>query len=113
MGQGLGRVRCGGTDRLKRNVFAVNQAVGGSERSVGDTREASPQRLKHPFDFCNALSDCYQTLRRIDVTLRLATKMPFDFCGNKFFVHLIELPAQNFREVFSLGTFRGWRESCV
>jgi len=79
---------------------------------VGDTREPSPQCLQHPFEFRNALPGCYQTLRRLAFTLRLATKMPFNFSCDELLVHLGEFTAQNFREAFSLGTFRGWRQSC-
>jgi hypothetical protein len=79
---------------------------------VGDTGESGAECLEHSFDFRNSLSDYYETLGRIDVTFRLATEMPFNFCSNELLVQLGEFTAQDFREAFGLGTFRGWCQGC-
>jgi hypothetical protein len=84
----------------------------GWECSVGDTGESGAECLEHSFDFRNSLSDYYQPLGRIDVTFRLATEMPFNFYGNELLVQLGEFTAQDFREAFSLGTFRGLCHGC-
>jgi hypothetical protein len=72
---------------------------------LGGAGESGGQCLEHSFDFRHALSGYNETLRRLDVTLGLATQMPFNVYCDQLLIYLVEFTAQHFREAFSLGTF--------
>ena len=68
--------------------------------------ESGAQCLEHSFDFVNALSDYYETLRWIDVALRLTAALPLGLRSDNLLAHRGDLAAQDFGEEFGLGTFR-------
>ena len=72
-----------------------------------DARESGAECPEHPFGLRDALTDCCETFRWIDVALGLAPEMPFDLCGDDRFAHLGDFAVQHRREAFGLGTLRG------
>ncbi|MCV7167151.1 hypothetical protein [Mycobacterium stomatepiae] len=70
-------------------------------------REPRGQCVEHSSNIRNAILGCDKTLGWIDVALRLASKVPFDFCCDKVLAEFGEFATQDLGELLGLSTIGG------